>query len=355
MGRVENRAGPLTTDELRLILEVVNAGGKPGDVRKRLPSRDRITTNRAYNVVVEFERLGLTSLDDAVARKIAETAKYSTSITYVQDLFIKWRALKGGLPFGSAAHRLALRRHYRTLSDLLKQLNNELSVPNLSELCLLELKDGTPISYGYGTEPDMKYAGGGVTLEVEQSDPLLWHCLEEHLKAGSANFAESFRDWKQGIGSIVQGCHGITEIIAGQLAEMGWHTAEPCLAPGSDEWGPGVYNGILIESLYKCVVYDHAPKFNRLSVPLVQLLVMEHATGTVAVACGHDGLLGEVERFCLSVAGNDRLKNAVNRVRESTELAEGVQETIKPQLQLMVARGTFKGTCIVCSELYVAT
>ncbi len=168
MDRVENQAGPLTTDELRLILEVVNAGGKPGDVLERLPSRrNRTTINRAYNVVVEFERLGLTSLDDAAARNIAETAKYSTSITYVQDLFMKWQSLKGGFPSGPAANRLALRRHHKTLASLLKQLNNELGVPNLSELCLLELKDGTSISYGYGAEPDMKYVGGGVTLEVE--------------------------------------------------------------------------------------------------------------------------------------------------------------------------------------------
>lgn len=92
MDRSGNQATPLTTDELRLIFEAVNAGKEQDEARHSLSQRNRITVNRTYNVVAEFKRRGITTLDDRTAKEIAEAAKYSATVSYVQNLFLRWCA-----------------------------------------------------------------------------------------------------------------------------------------------------------------------------------------------------------------------------------------------------------------------
>lgn len=82
----------LTEDESKSIFEFVSEGGSHEAARARLPSRNRTTVNRAYNVAAEFRRRALSSLDDATAEEIAAAAMYSTTRHYVQRLFLSWQA-----------------------------------------------------------------------------------------------------------------------------------------------------------------------------------------------------------------------------------------------------------------------
>lgn len=95
MDRAGYKALPLSNDELRAIFEAVGAVGGRHTTQLRLPDRDRTTVSRAYNVALEFERRGITNLDDSTAQVIAEAAKYSTTVSYVQDMFMLWQQWKG--------------------------------------------------------------------------------------------------------------------------------------------------------------------------------------------------------------------------------------------------------------------
>ncbi len=88
------KSPPLTTDELKVIFKIVAAGGGQEEARRALPHRNRITVNRAYNVIAELERKDISSHDDITAEKIETEAKYSATTSYVQKVFIHWRAWK---------------------------------------------------------------------------------------------------------------------------------------------------------------------------------------------------------------------------------------------------------------------
>jgi hypothetical protein len=98
MSRHEDRAGkrasPLTHDELSAVFEATSTGGDLKEARRSLPTRDRVTVARAYNVVARFEGRGLSTLDDQTAAAIAEAAGYSATPHYVLELFIRWRTWK---------------------------------------------------------------------------------------------------------------------------------------------------------------------------------------------------------------------------------------------------------------------
>jgi len=99
MDRAGNRASPLTTDEFKLIFASARSSQGPGEVRRQLLARDRTTVYRAYNVVAEFERRTVITLDNQTAQAIAEVAKYSATVSYVQDLFLRWRTWHISLGF----------------------------------------------------------------------------------------------------------------------------------------------------------------------------------------------------------------------------------------------------------------
>ena len=90
MDRAGRRAVALTADERKQIFEVVASGSERRDARELLPSRDKTTVYRAYNVVCEFQRRNLTGLDDGLADEIAQTAKYWATPPYVQAMFLHW-------------------------------------------------------------------------------------------------------------------------------------------------------------------------------------------------------------------------------------------------------------------------
>jgi hypothetical protein len=89
--RLGGKATPLSGDELRVLFQVLDEGEDLGEARRRLPRRDRVTVNKAYNVAWEFSLRDLSEINDEVAAEIAKKAKYSATISYVQTLFLPWR------------------------------------------------------------------------------------------------------------------------------------------------------------------------------------------------------------------------------------------------------------------------
>jgi hypothetical protein len=89
--------GPMLEEELEFVFLAVKDGRRPIDARRELSLRDSNTVNRAYKIVADFERLGLKSLDGNLAEEIAERARYSSTPSLVQGLFLRWRAWRNAL------------------------------------------------------------------------------------------------------------------------------------------------------------------------------------------------------------------------------------------------------------------
>lgn len=94
MDRAGYQSLPLTTDELDSIFTSVASCHGQRQALAYLPGRNRTTLNRACRVAEEFERRGFRTLDNAMAEQIATAAKYSTTSSYVQKLFLSWKAWK---------------------------------------------------------------------------------------------------------------------------------------------------------------------------------------------------------------------------------------------------------------------
>jgi len=246
--------------------------------------------------------------------------------------------------------------HYQKLRKLLQRFCDQLCTPKLSELCLLTLELPTRISYSYGEIADMRYQKGAITLDIEVSDPFLWECLKEHLTAEFPKFSENLGDWKRDMVTLVEGCHDITKTIADQLAKMGakmgWNFVESDLDPASEHYGPGVFYHILVDLMYKCVMAHHLPEFQRVSDSHdLSILVMDYSTGRKGIARGESTLLDQVEQHCVGMTSDDALKKKVRKVLKTAEQLDGKQEPIRKKIRLVLERGTFKGTCSVCSDL----
>jgi hypothetical protein len=84
------KATPLSLDELHKVFEVVNDGKDQDEARRRLANRDRITVNKAFNVIKEFNLRNMNVIIDDIAGEIAKKAKYSATVSYVQRLFLSW-------------------------------------------------------------------------------------------------------------------------------------------------------------------------------------------------------------------------------------------------------------------------
>jgi len=198
----------------------------------------------------------------------------------------------------------------------------------------------------------MRYQKGAITPDIEVSDPFLWECLKEHLTAEFPKFSENLGDWKRDMVTLVEGCHDITKTIADQLAKMGWNFVEPYLNPASEHYGPGVFYHILVDLMYKCVMAHHLPEFHRVSDSHdLSILVMDYSTGRKGIVRGESTLLDQVEQHCVGMTSDDALKKKVRKVLKTAEQLDGKQEPIRKKIRLVLERGTFKGTCSVCSDL----
>ena len=255
-----------------------------------------------------------------------------------------------GLPAGKY-----LIDHYQKLHKVLEQFYDQLRTPELPELSLFTLKDSVTVSRSYVSEmsiPTITYDKGAIKLDVEASDPFLWGCLNEHLTTEFPEFSENLSNWKRGIASIVEECHDLTKTIADRLAKMSWDSAEPYLDPASEYYGPGVFYRVLTDLMYKCLMAHHLPEFQRVSDSHgLLILVMDYSTGRKGIARGESTLLDQVQQHCVGIASDDATKKRVRKVLNIVEQLDGKQEPIRKKMRVVLERGTFKGTCSICSDL----
>ena len=245
--------------------------------------------------------------------------------------------------------------HYQKLHKVLEQFYDQLRTPELAELCLFTLEGSITISHSYVSEmfvPAIIYEKGVIKLDVE-SDPL-WEYLNKHLTTEFPEFSENLDDWKQDIATIVERCHDIAKTtIATQLAEMSWDSAEPDLDQASEKYRPGVFYPRLTDLIYKCLMANHIPEFpQRISDSHgLSILVMDYSTGSKDIARGESDLLDQVQQRCVDIASNDTAKEKVREVLGIVEQLESKQKPIKKGLYEVLERGTFDGTCSICSVL----
>ena len=87
-------ATKLTSEELARVFDLVAKGSSPKDALSQNPARSGNTIYRAFNVAAQFERLKLESLTSQTVAEIAEEAGYSTTASYVSDVYLKWVSWK---------------------------------------------------------------------------------------------------------------------------------------------------------------------------------------------------------------------------------------------------------------------
>jgi len=246
--------------------------------------------------------------------------------------------------------------HYQKLHKVLEQCYDQLRTPELSELSLFTLEDRVAISHSYVSEmrvPAIIYEKGAIKLDIEASDLFLWECLREHLVTEFPKFDENLSSWKTAVATIVKGCHNLTKTIADRFTEIGakmrWDFVKPGLSPDSKGYGPGVYYDKLVSLTYECGMVNHVPHFRRGYDS--RELVMEYPGGEPAIARGDDSLFDQVEECCLGIVSNKTVKRKVKRLNLAKTELESLQKSTKQGLRLVLERGTFKGTCSICSDL----
>jgi hypothetical protein len=266
------------------------------------------------------------------------------------------KRLSGKTEYGQRGTELLLqgylKNHYDKLGKLLERLSNELRIPDLTRLCLVTLKPRTSIPHRYGGIDPMMYDEGVINLGVEDSDPFLWKCLRQHLTAEFPGFYTDFSEWEMGMSNVVKGCHHISKIVADQLPPTRWVAASPYLSPDSKDYGSGVYYDILTPLLYECAIANFLPKFDRVSGSRDLLLLgIKSPTARRGIARGDKSLLDEVEGCCLDIASGESVRKKVQQILELAEKLESKGELIRQKLRPLLERGTFKGTCDICSTL----
>lgn len=278
---------------------------------------------------------------------VSNLARFRVSKDKTRDI----DQLNGILNTDNLLHYKYLTDHYARLCRLLESLNNQLLVPDLVSSFPAALESRTRIPYRYaGIEP-MIYDNGAIKLEVEDSDPFLWKCFEQHLVAELPDFDQSLNSWKTEIVGIVEGSHHTAKIIADRLSKMGWNATEPDLSADSKHYLPGVHCKILTDLLYECVLTNHAPQFQRVPGSRDLVLLMECPSRRKVIAHGDNGLLNEIEEWCLGIAHSASLRKRVRAVRRAILDLEANQKTLKERLRVILERGTFKGVCLICSDL----
>jgi len=162
-----------------MIFEVVAVGQRPKEARLGLWNRNRTTVNRAYNVVSEFQRRGVTSLDDAMAKEIAGVAKYSATASYVQKVFIQWQAWKTSKASTEEQRRIQQAAYYHHYEDVRTAIREWIALIQDRQPPLFNPADvGGPTNFGFGLT---WRAGVAANLAVE--DKGFYPLLRSHLAA----------------------------------------------------------------------------------------------------------------------------------------------------------------------------
>lgn len=245
--------------------------------------------------------------------------------------------------------------HYDKLNKVLRRLYDELCIPDLKELCFITIKPSITISYGYANIAPMTYENGIITLEVENSDSFLWDRLKTHLITEFSDFNSNLELWKKGIAGLVKICNKLTHYIADEFSKTGWNVSEPYLAPDSKDYKAGIYYPVLNALIFECIMANYHPKFEQVSGSHgLKLLVMEYPRGKKEIARGDSNLLDQVEQYCLNMINDNtvEIKSRVRQVRKLMKNIESYQVLIRNQLNQVLERGTFKGDCSVCADLF---
>jgi len=104
--------------------------------------------------------------------------------------------------------------------------------------------------------------------------------------------------------------------------------------PASEDYGPGIFYHILTDLIYKCLMADHVPEFQRVSAPHgLSILVMDYSTGRTGIARGESDLLDQVQQCCVDIASDDAAKNKVRKVLNIVGELDNKQELIKKRYE----------------------
>lgn len=132
-----DRAGvlrtPMTGDERRYLFKLVADGADRAYVQVALQPRNKTTIARSYNIVTRFKNLGLTTIDDETATKIARESLYNATAAHVQSLFHTWISWRNNpAPVAEVRSTLdpdRLEEHRRTLLYFGLRLRDSLVFP----------------------------------------------------------------------------------------------------------------------------------------------------------------------------------------------------------------------------------
>ena len=219
----------LTIDELDVVFEVVAAGEGSEEARQRLKKRNRITVNRAYNVVSEFQRRAPTSLDDAMAKEIAAAAKYSATASYVQKVFIRWQAWKTRkAPTEQQRRTERAARYYHHYEDVRTAIRKWLALIQERQPTLLKpAAIGEPVSFAFGLAwrgPEGTAVTAKLAVEEKGFYPLLCgHLAPPVVDEDFWSRVESLK--KAGTGFVLAGIHLLEQVAKVSQAETGLSTA----------------------------------------------------------------------------------------------------------------------------------
>ncbi|HEU0021495.1 MAG TPA: hypothetical protein VFR55_07475 [Dehalococcoidia bacterium] len=187
MDRAGKKAGQLTSDEMIMVFDVVSRGGSNEQARKLLGTRgrDRSTANRLYNVVRELEARGLESLDTPAAQEIAHAAKYSTTVSFVHGVHMRWRAWKSRAnPCEDSVHQEFLRDRLVWLMLELKPL--VYTFPGVFRLSYRPEDPANRLKWlDEGGQKRMEWE-----LEVERQPG--WSSVQQHLTSGIPGRCDRF-------------------------------------------------------------------------------------------------------------------------------------------------------------------
>jgi hypothetical protein len=192
MDRAGRKASQLSSDEMAIVFELLSGGKSSEDARRLLRERgrDRNTVNRLYNVVKELEARDLDTLDHKTVQEIADAARYSTTVSYVQGVHLRWRAWK------NRTTRCDDLTHQEFLRDCLVRL----------ELELRPLQHSFPGVFRLSYQPEdsanrLKWLEENgikrLKWELEAEQQLGWSLVQQHLKSGMPEVAQAITKVKR--------------------------------------------------------------------------------------------------------------------------------------------------------------
>ena len=232
MERAGKKVPPLSYEELAVIFELVHSGGRQKQARNSLINRDRVTVNRAFNVVSEFSRMNISQLDEEAAQSIAEKSRYSTTTSYVRRLFLQWRGwLQKGLPSMrddplSRVREEATLRHVARIAETAKTLDEQLHLPNPEDAGswppqLDNEKRIAPVWTGsfdllnqpwWSWKPEER---GKATFQLLVEQKEFFSFLQEHVPDDGR--WGLLMPWKEGASNYLHTCHRLVQTIVREV------------------------------------------------------------------------------------------------------------------------------------------